>query len=511
MLFGLNQYEQPEQMEEVIEEQLAEVDLTTIESKKSLLSEMNIDQIHTYLREGKVTCVEITAYYLQRILQLNKEMKALISVNPEAIKEAKRLDEEFDEEGLSDFPLYGIPIIVKDNIETKDPMPTSSGTDALKDHYSDEDSEVIAQIRSAGAIILAKANLSELAGVAFLASGPPPGFSAVGGQTKNPYGQNLNVSGSSSGSAVGLALDFAPIALGTETYGSIIGPASSNSVIGMKPTLGLLSQQGIIPLSHTYDTVGPMGKTVKDTAILLSVMAGYKPDDRSTYRYNYFSELRADGLKGSKIAASTSFQKTKIGQQIIRSLRMQGATVDLIDYSIPENQLKSIFKEVVAYELKVDLNNYLKERSSLLGIRSFDDLIRYNEEDSEDRIPYGQESLLLAQQTDLTPSEHQEKITYLKKVVDEQITIPFFIEKNYDAILTFNARATLTDYGHFPNDISAYAKFPTICLPVGYIDGAPVSITFVGPAYSDKKLLQLAYAFEQNNPKRRSPKLDITN
>ncbi|WP_168188684.1 amidase family protein [Thermoflavimicrobium daqui] len=507
-IFDSPQYEQPKDISYLIEKQLKEANITSLEQKSNLLHNANIDQIRNYLITGKLTCVEVTAYYLKRIQILNKKMHIVISVNPEAITEAKKLDEQGPPSKNTSL-LYGIPILVKDNIETKDKMPTTGGTIALKDNYAKKDANVIQHLRANGAIILAKANLSELAGLSFIYPIEPSGFSALGGQTLNPYGPGtLNVSGSSSGSAAGVAADLAPAAIGTETYGSIIGPASANSVIGVKPTLGRLSQSGIIPLSHTYDTAGPLTKTVKDAALLLSLMEGYQPDEPSTHHLNYFTSLNPHRLKGAKLAATKDFNSSTIGRKIIASLKAAGASVDLISYHIPEADLKNSFKKIIAYEFRQDFSNYLKESQPFFGVNSLSDLISFNNENPKERIPYGQNHLIYAENLKLTEKESKQKIATLNKITKQYIVSPFFQDKNYDAILTINLKANLSKYGTLPSDISAYASLPTVCIPVGYLRGnIPVSITFIGPKNTEQKLLSLAYSFEQANPKRIPPKI----
>lgn len=474
------------------------------------MKEQTITEIQQAYEANKMTSVELVQMYLDRIEAYNRngpKINAILSVNPDAIKIATELD-KMREKGIRGS-LYGIPVILKDNIETADNMPTTAGAFALENNFAKNDSFVAKQLRQAGAIILGKANMSEWA--YFMTEDVPSGYSGLGGQVLNPYGVGSfiagSVGGSSSGSGAGIASNFAVVAIGTETSGSILSPSSANSLVGIKPTVGLVSRTGIIPLAHSQDTAGPMTRTVTDAAITLGVITGVDEMDPITKTSkgralkDYTKHLIAEGLNGARIGVDRSFLSTidtderKIIEEAIEEIKSQGAIIE--EVTIPKTSFTSI---VLWHEFKHDINAYLSKVSNEVPIKSLVDLIEFNKQDPDVRMKFGQIELEKAQTMsddayDPTYLEHRE--IDIRNSASEGIDI-IMAEHNLDALLFENNSGAA---------IPAKAGYPSITIPAGYTsEGMPVGITFSAKAYSEARLIELAYSYEQATKKRVAPR-----
>lgn len=474
------------------------------------IEEVTIKQIQEKLQSGELTSKELVLMYLHRISVLDKGIHSILEVNPDALQIAAALDFERIQSGPRG-PLHGVPILIKDNIDTNDKMHTSAGSLALKDSIALKDSFVAEQLRKAGAVILGKTNMTEWAN--FMAIGMKNGYSSRGGQVLNPYGPGkFDVGGSSSGSGAAIAASFAAAAVGTETSGSILNPSCRNSLVGIKPTVGLISRSGIIPLAHTQDTAGPMARTVEDAVILLNALSG--PDERDPItKTNPFENtdltqhLLKDGLKGKRIGIAfegfieiLNEDKQKVMKEAVEILKLSGAEV--IE-NIEVLSSKADWKyDVLTYEFKPDLNAYLNRLHPSISIRTLADLIEFNKQNEEKMLKYGQAVLLEAEETSgtLTEKAYVEALEFDHYHSTMQ-GIDYALEKyELDAIV-------------FPSDegcqISAKAGYPTIAVPAGYTpEGEPVGITFAGTAYSEPFLIQIAYAYEQMTGFRKAPVLE---
>ncbi|MFZ7945822.1 MULTISPECIES: amidase family protein [Bacillaceae] len=475
------------------------------------LEEVTIREIQQKLESGELSSKELVLMYLHRISHFDQKLHSILEVNPDALQIAEVLDAERKETGPRSA-LHGIPILLKDNIDTHDKMHTSAGSLALKDSIALHDSFVAEQLRKAGAIILGKTNMTEWAN--FMTIGMKSGYSSRGGQVLNPYGQGkFDVGGSSSGSGAAIAANFAAAAVGTETSGSILNPACQNSLVGIKPTVGLISRRGIIPIAHTQDTAGPMARTVEDAAILLNALCGKDEQDPITMTnpfsgdFDFTAFILKEGLKGKRIGiASEGFiellskEKQVVVTAALEVLKTSGAEV-IEHIEIPSAKAEWKY-DVLTYEFKPDLNAYLNGLHPSVPVRTLADLIEFNKNDKDKMLKYGQAVLLESEKTSgaLTEAAYFAALEFDLYHSTEQ-GIDFVLEKyGLDAIV-------------FPNDegshISAKAGYPTIAVPAGYTSlGEPVGITFAGTAYSEPLLIQLAYAFEQMTGHRRTPILE---
>ncbi|WP_237133620.1 amidase [Pseudohongiella sp. O18] len=485
----------------------------------------DVEILQDAMQDGELTAVALTEYYLQRIATYNDSLRAVIEVNPEALDIAARLDQE-RASGNVRSALHGMPVLLKDNIDTADAMKTTAGSYALLFAPTPaEDAFLVQQLREAGAVILGKANLSEWAN--FRSTSSSSGWSARGGQARNPYNALHTPCGSSSGSGVAVAADLTLLAVGTETNGSIICPSANNSVVGIKPTLGLISRSGVIPIAHSQDTAGPMTRTVADAAVMLSVMAGSDPQDAITDNpqaqspVDYTQYLQADALSGKRIGVMRSlFGRNAPLDALMESqldeLRSAGATVVDIELS-GSRELSEASYQVLLYEFKNDLNAYLRNRGGFY--QSLEHLIRFNEVNASLQMPwFAQEIFLEAQATtDLTDPAYLEALQQAKSIsqsrLDDALT-----DNQLDAIVApSNGPGWLIDLengddGSSVNYVSssglaAIAGYPAITVPAGYIDGMPVGISFFGAAFSEPELIGLAYAYEQRTQARRAPEL----
>ncbi|MDF2038161.1 amidase family protein [Cytobacillus oceanisediminis] len=476
------------------------------------LLEATIDELQEKMKNGEITSKELVLMYMNRIGQLDKNIHSVLELNPDALHMAAALDAEREEQGPRS-PLHGIPILLKDNIDTGDKMQTTAGSLALKNHRAQKDSFVASQLRQAGAVILGKTNMTEWAN--FMTEGMPSGYSSRGGQTLNPYGPGkFDVGGSSAGSGAAIAANFAAASIGTETSGSILSPASQNSLVGIKPTVGLVSRTGIIPIAHSQDTAGPMARTVKDAALLLNVLAVPDENDPITLTNkdlqgkDFTVFLDEAGLKGARIGIAResyfdylSSEKLSVMNKAVARLKELGAEVQ-DEVLIPSTNEEWSY-DVLTYEFKADLNAYLRTVAPHLNIRTLSDVINFNENNSEKCLKYGQSILVESEETsgDLTEMAY---ISALEK------DIYFSGEKGIDYVMKEHHLDAIVFPNNYGAGIPAKAGYPSITVPAGYTpEGEPVGITFTGLAYSEPLLIKIAYAFEQATKHREAPELGV--
>ena len=488
-------------------------------------------------RAGEFSIRELVGRYLERIEALDRHGPRLLSVieiNPEAMEIADALDHELRSRGPRG-PLHGIPVLLKDNVDTADSMLTTAGSLALMDSRPQRDAFVVKQLREAGALLLGKTNMSEWAN--FRSPRSSSGWSARGGQCRNPYILDVSPCGSSSGSAAAIAASLAAVAVGTETDGSIVCPASVNSVVGIKPTLGLVSRAGVIPIAHSQDTVGPFGRTVSDAAALLGVLTGADPRDTATMSggnprslgdsgsdaRDYSRYLDAEGLRGARIGVprtvywGNSEKSDAIAEAALALMRQLGAEViDPADIPTAEAlQEEPGEMEVLLYEFKHDLDAYLVERGDPVS-RSLEDLIRFNEEHAGKELRYfGQEHFLRAQEKGpLTDPSYLDALAKNHRL-SRQDGIDAVMEKyQLDALVTPTQGPPWAidlvngdhDLGTTSSTPAALAGYPIVSVPAGYAFERPVGISFLGRPYSEPILIRLAYAFEQAACARRPPR-----
>ncbi len=489
------------------------------------IEEPSIAELQEGMRSGKLTALSITEKYLARIEEIDKRgprLNSVIEINPDALSIARSLDDERKRKGPRG-PLHGIPVLIKDNIDTADRMMTTAGSLALVGSVAARDAFVARKLREAGAIILAKSNLSEWAN--FRSSHSTSGWSARGGQTRNPYALDRNPCGSSSGSAVAVAANLCTVAIGTETDGSILCPSSANSVVGIKPTLGLVSRSGIIPIAHSQDTSGPMGRTVADAATLLGALAGEDERDPATEssrgmsHTDYTQFLDPNGLRGASVGVARNFfgfndKVDELMNTAIEAMKRSGAVIiDPADISTAKELGDSEF-EVLLYEFKADLNAYLRRRGESVAVRSLADLIDFNEKNREQEMPYfGQDIFLKAQaKGPLTEKAYREALEKNHRLSRQEGIDAVMGRHGLDAIVAPTGGppwpTDLVNGDHFTGGSSspaAVAGYPSITVPAGYIFGLPVGISFMGVAYSEPNLIKLAHAFEQTTRLRKPP------
>ena len=486
------------------------------------LNEKTIDDLQAALVSGKLSSEQITQLYLKRIEAIDKsgpKLNAVIELNPEAIAIAKQMDAE-RKAGKLRGAMHGIPVLIKDNIDTADKMKTTAGSLALADHIAARDAFIVKKLREAGAVILGKTNLSEWAN--FRSSNSSSGWSSRGGQTRNPYYTDRNPCGSSSGSGVAVSANLCAVAVGTETDGSVTCPASVNGVVGIKPTVGLLSRSGIIPISHTQDTAGPLTRTVKDAAILLTVMAGVDAEDAATKesegkaQIDYTKFLDANGLKGKRIGVEKKKYANQFFNQLqdiaIELMKQQGATIIEISYVDKVNKNGQAEFDVLKYEFKYGLNKYLSTANS--SIKSLADVIAFNKANEEKVMPTFKQETLEASEK-LGGIDSKEYLAALEKSSKgtRQIIDAVMNENKLDAIagLTMGPACSIDIiYGDRWGELSltapaAMAGYPHISVPCGFVYGLPVGISFFSGAYKEPEIINLAFAFEQAGKHRQLP------
>ena len=489
------------------------------------LEEATISDLQAGMKSGAFTAVSLAEAYLERIRKLDKSgptLNSVIELNPDALDIAAKLDRE-RKKGVLLGPLHGIPVLIKDNIDTADRMTTTAGSLALSGSIAARDSFVAERLRRAGAVILGKTNLSEWAN--FRSTRSTSGWSGRGGQTKNPYILDRNPCGSSSGSGAAVSANLCAAAIGTETDGSIVCPASTCGIVGLKPTVGLVSRSGIIPISHRQDTAGPMTRTVTDAAIMLGALTGTDERDEATRSAadrshpDYTVFLDADGMKGARIGVARGLfgfhdQVDKLMDDAIKVMKDLGATVvDPADIETNDKYEDSDF-EALLFEFKADINKYLGALGENAAMHSLSELIAFNEANKEKEMPYfGQEIFVMAEKKgDLTSEDYLkalEKVQRLSRAEGVDATLK---KHNVDAVVApTDGPAWLTDWitgDHYLGGSSspaARAGYPNITVQAGFVSGLPIGISFFSSAFAEPLLLKLAYAFEQAAKHRRPP------
>ena len=490
------------------------------------LEEITVDELSSGFKSGKYTVRSVAEKYIRRINEIDKAgpaINSVIQLNPDALKIADALDKELKEKGPRS-PMHGIPVLIKDNIDTADNMETTAGSLALMDAKPQKDSFVVKQLREAGALILGKTNLSEWANMR--SSHSTSGWSGRGGLTKNPYALDRNCSGSSSGSGAAAASSLCAVAIGTETDGSVVSPSSLNGLVGIKPTVGLVSRAGIIPISHSQDTAGPMCRTVKDAAILLGVMAGSDEEDEATQNKDrtnvkdYTKFLDINGLKGARIGVLRQYfgflpSVDNVMNASLEILKKQGAI--LVDPVVIDTLGKFDDSEgaVLRYELKADMAAYLKHRGNGTSFHTLKDLIDFNEKHADKEMPYFNQELFLQAEAKgpLTDQDYIDALEKNHRMTREEGIDAVMNKHNLDAIVSpTDAPAWMTDLvdgDHFlggSSQLAAVAGYPHITVPAGDVFGLPIGISFFGRAWSEPVLLKIAYAFEQETKARKAPK-----
>jgi amidase len=473
---------------------------------------------------GDFTVAEVVQAYLDRINIIDREgpeLNSVIRINPDALAIADSLDALL-EKGVKTGPLFGIPVLLKDNIDTHDKMPCTAGSRALKDSYPLRDAFLVSKLREAGAVILGKANLSEWAN--FRGELSSSGWSGIGGQTKNPYVLDRNPCGSSSGSGVSVAANLTLIAIGTETNGSIVCPSNNNGIVGIKPTVGLISRTGIIPISFTQDSGGPMARTVKDAAICLGAMTGVDSEDGKTldseghFLSDYTPFLKKDGLQGKRIGIytgplNTSFRVDTLFKQAVNKMKELGAEFIEIDEIAPSGTGAKSF-QVMLYEYKDGLNQYFASLGKDAPIKTLDELIAFNQSDELELKYYDQRYLKMANaKDDLNSEEYLTLLEDLEKGSRQEGIDRVLRENKLDAIVSpTGSPAWKTDLINGDNYImsssspAAWAGYPNVTVPMGFVGELPVNISFFSTAWSEATLIEIAYAYEQATQHRKAPK-----
>ena len=486
------------------------------------LNEITITELQEKMAAGKYTSAQITQLYLQRIAQIDKAgpmLNAVIELNPDALSIAKQMDDE-RKTGKIRSALHGIPVLIKDNINTADKMKTSAGSLALENNIATKDAFIVTKLREAGAVLLGKTNLSEWAN--FRSSKSCSGWSSRGGQTKNPYILDHNPCGSSAGSGVAVSANLCTVAIGTETDGSVTCPASVNAVVGFKPTVGLLSRSGIIPISFTQDTAGPIARSVTDAAVLLSVLTGIDTTDAKSkesegkFAIDYAKFLDANALKGKRIGIEKKKYENQFLNQLLEKaialMKQQGAEIIELEYLDKLNALGDAELEVMKFEFKYGLNKYLSQTNGT--IKSLKDVIEFNKKNEDKTMPTFKQELL--EQSDTKAGlDSKEYLGALdkshngsKKIIDTLLQ-----ENKLDAIcgLTMGPACSIdTIYGDRWGDVfltspAAMSGYPHISVPCGFAYELPVGISFYSSAYKEGELIGIAYAYEQAGKNRKLP------
>ena len=506
------------------------VDPPAVQQSAFELDETTISALQEGMRSGRYTARSIAEMYLARMDAIDKAgpaINAVIERNPDALRIAEERDTE-RKSGRVRGPLHGIPVLIKDNIDTADRMRTSAGSLALAESIAPRDSFIVARMREAGAVILGKTNLSEWAN--FRSTHSTSGWSGRGGQTKNPYVLDRNPCGSSSGTGSSISANLATVGVGTETDGSIVCPSSTNGLVGIKPTLGLVSRSGIIPISHSQDTAGPMARTVTDAALLLAVLSGVDSRDSATADSrgkavaDYTSVLKPDALKGARIGVSRNFfgfsdSVDRVMDEAIAAMKSAGATIVDPANITTASKLGDAEGDVLNFEFKADLNAYLAALGPAAPHKTLADLIAFNEQNRDREMPYfGQEQFIQAQaKGPLTSPAYKaarDKCVRLSRTQGIDATLAKYRLTAIVAPTGGPAWPTdLLNGDHFTGGSStpaAVAGYPSVTVPAGFIHGLPVGISFIGGQWSDAKLVGLAYAFEQATKIRRAPRFEPT-
>jgi amidase len=486
------------------------------------VEEKTISELQDAMKNGQISARQLTQIYIERIREIDGKLNSVLEINPDVLTIADNLDKE-RKNGKIRSMMHGIPVLLKDNIDTADKMKTTAGSLALMDAPTPKtDAFVVAQLRRAGAVILGKTNLSEWAN--FRSENSSSGLSARGGQTRNPYILDRSPCGSSSGSGVSVAANLTAVAVGTETDGSVVCPASINGIVGIKPTLGLVSRSGIIPIAHSQDTAGAMARTVADAAILLVALIGADKTDTITSQAakaekDYTRFLQKDGLKSARIGVARQYfgRNAKLDEILeanLKVLRENGA--ELIDVNFPTlRQFGDAEYEVLLYEFKADLNKYLQNRGG--KYKTLKDLIEYNEQNKEKQMPYfGQEIFLKAEEkADLEDRAYRLALLQSKVLTQDKGIDAIMNKDKLDAIIApSNSQSWMIDLvngdcgsGYVSSSsLAAVSGYPNITVPAGFLSELPIGISFFGRAFSEATLIKFAYAFEQATKARRKPK-----
>jgi amidase len=491
------------------------------------LEEATIAQLQDMMATGRATSESLVKLYLERIAAVDQGgpgLNAILQTNPEALAIARELDRERREKGPRG-PLHGVPILIKDNIDTADAMETTAGSLALLGAKPAKDAFVVARLRQAGAVILGKTNLSEWAN--FRSSPSTSGWSGRGGQTRNPYALDRNPSGSSSGTGAAISANLAAAGVGTETDGSIVSPSSCCGLVGLKPTVGLVSRSGIVPIAHSQDTAGPMARTVADAATLLGAMAGPDPADPATqargvrFHPDYREFLKPGGLRGARIGVlrSRSFSFAKmldpILQNAVEALKKEGAeVVDPVEFPTL-GQTDDAEYQVLLYEFKADLEAYFAARPGA-PVRTLEDLMAFNAKNAGREMPFfGQETVeQAAKKGPLTDKAYLDALAKCRELMRDKGIDAVLAKDKLDALIVLtNGPAHMTDlvngdsFSGSSSTPAAVAGYPTITLPAGYVFGLPVGVSLIGKAWSEPELIRLASGLEQALGMRKAPRL----
>ena len=489
------------------------------------LNEVTIADLQAGMISRKFSARSLTEQYLARIEQIDRRgpaVNSVIELNPDAVAIAEALDKERKGKGARG-PMHGIPMLIKDNIDTADRMQTTAGSLALMGAHPSRDSFVAQKLREAGAVILGKTNLSEWANIR--SSHSVSGWSGRGGLTKNPYALNRNPCGSSSGSGAAVAANLCALAVGTETDGSVVCPSSANGIVGIKPTLGMISRAGIIPIAHSQDTAGPMARTVRDAALLLNVLTGADPRDNSTaegagkVEGDYTRFLDPNGLRGARIGVARKYfgfsdSVDDLMSSVIDEMKRQGAV--FVDPADLESHGKFDDTEftVLLYELKADLNAYLASRPDA-PVHSLKDIIAFNERNKSEEMPYFAQDIFLKAEAKgpLSSKEYLDALEANHRLSRAEGIDGVMDKFHLDAIMApTGSPAWLTDLvngdhsGGGSSNAAAVAGYPDITVPAGFIAGLPVGVSFFGRAWSEPTLLKIAYGFEQATKARKAPR-----
>jgi len=507
---------------------LAEAASSGSGSGTAAILEAGVQAQQAEMQAGKLTSSALVQHYLARIAAFDKagpRINAIIELNPDAPGIAAQMDRE-RKAGKLRGPLHGIPVLIKDNIATADKMSTSAGSLALDGVRASRDAFVAQKLREAGAVILGKTNLSEWANMRSTHS--ISGWSGRGGQTRNPYALDRNTSGSSSGSGAAIAASLATLAIGTETDGSIVSPSSTCGIVGIKPTLGLVSRSGIVPIAHSQDTAGPMTRSVADAALLLGAIAGVDPSDAATREgqgkaADYAAALRKDGLQGKRIGVTRNFFGNSpaidaVIEQELAILKAQGAT--LVDVELPNaDKYGDTELEVLLSEFRPDLEAWLAGYAPHAAVKSMSDVIAFNDKNAARELQhFGQEHLVAAEKKPgLDAKAYREALVNNHKFSRDEGIDKIMREQKLDALVApTGGTAWLTDYingDHYGGSFSspaAVAGYPHVTVPAGYVHGLPVGISFVGGAWSEATLISMAYAYEQASGRRKAPTFPAT-
>ncbi|HEX4696022.1 amidase [Sphingomonas sp.] len=486
------------------------------------VTEQSIDQLQATMANGAASSETITLEYLRRIANMDRAgpaLRSVISLNPDAIAEARASDAR-RKAGKPLGPLDGVPILIKDNIETRDPIATTAGSLALKDNVTHRDAPVIARLRAQGAVILGKTNLSEWANIR--STKAMSGWSAVGGLVRNPYALDRTACGSSSGTGAGIAASFAAAGLGTETDGSVVCPSSLNGLVGLKPTLGLVSRTYVVPISHSQDTPGPMARSVKDVAILFDAMAGYDPADPASvntqYRaaHSYAASLSRASLKGVRIAVyrpdMTPLETARF-DAALAVLKAQGAV--LVDVQRPKTDgMGDAEFDVLKFELKSDLDKYLGSTPAAVKTRTLNDVIAFDTANAGAEMPYfAQEIFDMAAKSKgvdepTYAAQRAKSLAAARGAIDTMLkdaTATILVQPSYGPAWLSDPIYGDQYGGPSSSELPAISGYPNLTVPMGLVRGLPVGLSFIGPAYSEQTLLDAGYAYEQASHARVAP------